>query len=139
MRILLDTNVVLDIALDRIPFSVAASRILEASDFDRVHLFITGSIATDIYYVLRKEEGRETALAFLGDLMKAVDVCAVDKNVLLQALASMFPDFEDAVQNYAAIETSLDIIVTRNPKDFSTSSLMVVLPEEFVKAHIPAG
>ena len=62
MRILLDTNVVLDVAFERQPFYAAASRILDASDFDRIHLFITASMATDVYYVLRKAKGREVAL-----------------------------------------------------------------------------
>ena len=59
MNILLDTNVILDVALDRQPFYEASSTLLRASDFDQTHLFITGSSATDIYYVLRKDKGRE--------------------------------------------------------------------------------
>ena len=62
MRILLDTNVVLDVALEREPFCEAAAKILDASDFRRFHLFITASSATDLYYVLRKEKGREAGL-----------------------------------------------------------------------------
>ncbi len=59
MKILLDTNVVLDVALARQSFCQAAGRILDVSDFVLIHLFITASSATDLYYVLRKEKGRE--------------------------------------------------------------------------------
>jgi predicted nucleic acid-binding protein len=136
MRILLDTNVVLDVAIEREPFEVVAVRILEASDFDRIHLFITASAATDVYYILRKSKGREFALGFLADLLNSVDVCQIDETVLLVALASDFLDFEDAVQNAAAIGSQIEIIVTRNKADYRTSSLTVLSPEEFAAAHL---
>lgn len=136
MRILLDTNVVLDVALEREPFDAAAVQILDASDFDRRHLFITASMATDIYYLVSKSKGREAALEFLADLLDLVDVCQVDRNILSEALASDFLDFEDAVQNAAAIESKIDIIVTRNTADYRTSPLTVLTPEDFVAAHL---
>ena len=100
------------------------------------HLFITASAATDVYYILRKSDGRNTALAFLADLLKVIDVCRVDKSILLEALASGFLDFEDAVQNAAAIDSQIEIIVTRNKADYATSPLTVLTPEEFVAAHL---
>ena len=68
--------------------------------------------------------------------MKVVDVCLVDKDILLAALGSGFVDFEDAVQNAAAIEANIEIIVTRNTTDYRTSLLTVLTPEEFVAAHL---
>jgi hypothetical protein len=93
-------------------------------------------MATDVYYILRKSKGRELTLEFLSDLLRSVDVCQVDKGVLLDALASGFHDFEDAVQNAAAIGSQLDTIVTRNETDYRDSPLMVVSPEDFVAAHL---
>jgi predicted nucleic acid-binding protein len=136
MRVLLDTNVVLDVALEREPFDAAAVRILDASDFDRMHLFITASMATDVYYLVSKSKGRETAIEFLADLLNLVDVCQVDKNILSEALNSDFSDFEDAVQNAAAIESRVEIIVTRNKADYQTSPLTVLAPDEFVVTHL---
>ena len=136
MRVLLDTNVILDIAQERESFYAAAARVLRASDFGRVHLFVTASAATDIYYILRKSDGREAALTFLADLLKVVDVCLVDKDILLAALGSAFVDFEDAVQNAAAIEANVEIIVTRNKMDYTGSSLTVLSPDEFVAEYL---
>lgn len=136
MRVLLDTNVVLDIALKRQPFNENAVRILNASDFDRMHVFITASMATDVYYLVRKSKGREAASEFLADLLDLVDVCHVDRKTLSEALNSGFLDFEDAVQNAAAIESQIDIIVTRNKTDYRTSPLTVLTPDEFVAAHL---
>jgi predicted nucleic acid-binding protein len=137
MRVLLDTNIILDIAQEREPFFATAVRILDASDFDQFHLFITASSATDIYYLLRKSDSREAALAFLSELLETIDVCLVDKNVLSNALGSPFLDFEDAVQNAAAIQSQIEIIVTRNKADYENSQLKVLTPEEFVTIHLP--
>jgi predicted nucleic acid-binding protein len=137
MKILLDTNVVLDIALKRHPFYEAAVEVFEASNFDTVHLFITASIATDLYYILRKEKDHETAIAFITDLLKCMDACKVDKGTLLEAIGSGFPDFEDAVQNFAAVESAVEMILSRNKNDFGSSSLRVLTPDEFVKGHLP--
>ena len=137
MRILLDTNVVLDVALAREPFCRAADAILDASDFRRIHLFITASSATDLYYVLRKEKGHDVGLRFIRRLLESVDACGVDENTLSAAMNSDFRDFEDAVQNAAAVDAGIDVIVTRNQSDFRTSPLTVMSPEEFVAAHLP--
>ena len=136
MRILLDTNVVLDVALAREPFCQAAETILDASDFRRVHLFITASSATDLYYVLRKERGRDVGLRFIRRLLEGVDACSVDKSTLVAAMNSDFLDFEDAVQNAAAVDARIDVIVTRNKADYRNSSLTVMSPEDFVAAHL---
>ena len=137
MKILLDTNVVLDIALARQPFCQTAEKILDASDFDRIHLFITASSATDLYYVLRKEKGREIGLRFIKRLLECVDACNVDEKILIAALTSHFLDFEDAVQNASAVESDIDIIVTRNKADYRTSQLTVLTPDEFALTHLP--
>jgi predicted nucleic acid-binding protein len=136
MRILLDTNVILDAGLEREPFETQAVQILEASDFERIHLFIAASMATDVYYILRKSKGRAAAVEFLEDLLEIVDVCQVDETILVEALASNFDDFEDAVQNAAAIQCGIDIVVTRNKADYRTSPLTVLTPDEFVAAHL---
>jgi hypothetical protein len=124
------------VALKRDPFYHAAATVLKASDFQNIHLFITASSATDLYYVLRKEKGHDIGRRFLLNLLECVDACNVDKPILMAALASGFSDFEDAVQNAAAINGDIDIIVTRNKADYTRSSLTVLTPDEFVAAHL---
>jgi predicted nucleic acid-binding protein len=136
MRILLDTNVVLDVALERDPFYQAALRILNASDFEKTHLFITASSATDLFYVLRKEKGREVGLKFIRSLLECVDACNVDERILIDALESDFLDFEDAVQNTAAIAADIEAIVTRDKSGYKNSPLTVFTPNEFAAAHL---
>jgi len=136
MKLLLDTNVVLDIALKRQPFYKAAARVFDASNFGTVHLFITASIATDLYYILRKQKDHEMAIAFIKDLLTCADACKVDKGTLLEAISSGFTDFEDAVQSFAAVESAVEVILSRNKDDFGSSSLTVLTPIEFVEDHL---
>ncbi len=136
MKILLDTNVILDVALKREPFYQAAAAVFKASDSNDWRLFITASIATDLYYVLRKEKGRDIAWQFIVQLLECVDVCLVNKPILEKALTSGFADFEDAVQNAAADHEGMDIILTRNKADFSMSALPILTPADFVSAHL---
>lgn len=93
MKLLIDTNVILDIALQRVPFAEQASRLFRIAQQQSLHLFITATTVTDLYYYIsRKEKGKDTALAFLKDLLQFVDVASVDKHVILDALYSEMTD-----------------------------------------------
>jgi predicted nucleic acid-binding protein len=136
VRILLDTNVILDVALKREPFYGAAAAILEASDYRDIHLFITASSVTDLYYVVRKEKGHDLGIQFLRNLLDCVDVCSMDKSILLAALSYDFSDFEDAVQSAAAVGDKMDVIVTRNKTDYAKSLVKALSPDEFLAVHL---
>jgi hypothetical protein len=93
-------------------------------------------MATDVFYVMRKIKGKAIGLTFLKDLLDTVDVCKVDKRILLLALESDFADFEDAVQHFAAADTEVEMLITRNKRDYTTASLKVMEPEEFVDIYL---
>jgi predicted nucleic acid-binding protein len=136
VKILIDTNVILDIALERKPFNRFAEKIVEASNFEHFHLYISASTVTDIYYVLRKQLGKPNALTFLQDLFVSVDICKVNKKSILQALSSNFSDFEDAVQYYSALDSGIEMIVTRNASDFLGSAVPITDPQDFVRDYL---
>lgn len=133
MKLLIDTNVILDIALERTPFVVQAALLLKTAQQQSIHLFITATTVTDLYYIIRKEKGKETALAFLKDLLQFIDVASVDKHIILQALDSEMSDFEDAVQAYSARQEAITTIVTRNEEDFTQSGLDIHNPGSCVQ------
>ncbi len=113
---------------------LSRSLFLQVAQQRSIHLFITATTVTDLYYITRKEKGKETALAFLEDLLQFVDVAAVDRNVILQALRSGMSDFEDAIQAYSARQEAISTIVTRNEKDFEQSGLDVYSPSSFLQS-----
>lgn len=137
MKILIDTNVILDIVLERQPFLKHAELLLQTAQRTSTEIFLSATTVTDLYYIIRKAKGRATALDFIKDLMQFVEVAAVDKSVILQALQSNISDFEDAVQEISAKNEEIEIIVTRNESDFTNSILEVHTPESFLKRIIP--
>jgi predicted nucleic acid-binding protein len=133
MKVLIDTNIILDIVLERQPFIKQARRVLQTAQAGIV-LFLTATTITDLYYITRKARGREIALSFIADLLQFVEVAGVDKDVIMQALRSDIADFEDAIQESAAKSQSINVIVTRNETDFENSVLEIHSPESFLKS-----
>lgn len=136
MKILLDTNVIIDVALDRPPFVDHAVQIIEHKNNQEYQLYITTSSITDIYYVTSKHLGKKKSLQFLKELTPIVECCHTDKNVIHKALNSHFKDFEDAVQYFSALNSNIDIIVTRNEKDFKPALIEVLNPKQFVEKYL---
>ena len=139
MKALVDTNVALDVALLRPPHYEHSARVLECARLPGFHLFITASSFTDLCYVLTRHCGVQAAKNFLNDLVGAVDVCPVDKPMILSALRSDFRDPEDAVQHFAAEAFGAEVIVTRNKADFAASTLEVLDPKEFCEKYLHAN
>lgn len=132
-RLLLDTNIILDIALKREPHFELSSKIFELIDKKRIIGYITASTVTDIYYISRKEKGNEIAIEFISNLIEIVDVIGVDKSTIVKALKSNIKDFEDAIQVSAAENYEIEIIVTRNKSDFLNSGLEILTPKELIE------
>jgi predicted nucleic acid-binding protein len=134
MKVLIDTNVILDIALKRQPFFEDAARLLKAAGSPKLQFYITATTVTDLYYIIRKAKGRAEALGFVRDLLVIVDVAGVDRLVILDALDSDLSDFEDAVQCAAAEQENISTIITRNEADFAQSGLTVLSPSAFLES-----
>ena len=133
-KILIDTDVILDFFFDREPFAENAAKILSLCELKEVKGFITPVIISNVYYLLRQTAKHEKVIDKLKMLVSITEIVVIDKEVILQALHSDFKDFEDALQNYAAIiDKEIDLILTRNTKDFKHSSLAVMTPENYIK------
>ncbi len=135
MNVLIDTNVLLDVVLERKSFVGYAEQVFEAAEHHAIDLFMSATTITDLYYITRKEKGHDQPLALIEDLLQCVEVVSVDKAVILYALRSGLPDFEDAVQEGAAKHANISIIVTRNETDFKQSDLDIYPPERFIKRY----
>lgn len=131
--LLIDTNIILDIALKRAPHFEHSSQIFELLDKKQLGGYITATTVTDIYYISRKEKGRTIAIEFISNLIEVVEVLGVDKNIIIEALKSNLPDFEDAVQISAAKFNKIGIIITRNKSDFLNTNLEILSAKEFIE------
>ncbi|HYV25025.1 MAG TPA: PIN domain-containing protein [Pyrinomonadaceae bacterium] len=133
MRVLLDTNVVLDFVLERAPYFEAAAELFELIAAGTVRGFVSGITPINVYYVGRKFVGREKARNRVRDLLIVLETCPITSAALNNALALPFKDYEDAVQHASAIETGLDAIITRDLGDYQNSVLPVFAPVEFLQ------
>jgi len=137
MKILIDSNVAIDLLLERDAFYDSALRVFSLSK-GGFGLFVSASTITDIYYIVRNQKkSKEIALASLKNLLTMVDVAAVTGNEIRQAISLDWGDFEDAVQYAAGEAIAVDYIVTRNKSDFASVALPVVKPDEFLALLIP--
>ena len=130
MRVLIDTNVVLDFLQEREPFVENAAILFERVDAGEIEGFIAATAITNIYYILRKASGKVVAQDAIAQILSDLNICAVDLEVLEQAYSLNFEDFEDAVQYACATVNNLDAIVTRDASGFVNAEIPVVLPDE---------
>jgi predicted nucleic-acid-binding protein len=129
---LFDSDVWLDVLAQRQPFFVVSAQALNRVAQPQVQGYVSGHAVTNIFYILRRQVGSETARKLLSRLLQHLQVASVTDEVIRAALQSSMTDFEDAVTSEAANVAGLEVIVTRNTSDFATSSVSAVLPEEFV-------
>lgn len=133
-KVLIDTDVILDFFFDRQPFSEPAARVLSLCESKEIEGFVTSVIISNVYYLLRQTAPHEKVIDKLKQLILITDVLETGKNVILEAINSGFRDFEDALQNFSAeLNGHIDLILTRNVRDFKNSSLGVMTPENFLK------
>ncbi len=133
IKALIDTNVILDIALKREPFFEYASKVFEKIDDYLLEGYITASSITDIYYIASKQKDKSQARAFLIGLVQILEVIGVDKDIVIDSLECDVPDFEDAIQIFSAKSNFIDIVITRNANDFALSGMKVLTPQEFIQ------
>ena len=130
MRILIDTNVILDILQKREPFFADSYRALRKAIEGDAECLISASAATDIFYMLRKALGSaQQAKEQIEQLVSFADVQGMDIHT---ALMRAMPDFEDAVVDAVAERNGASYILTRNIKDFAGSVVPAILPADFL-------
>ena len=131
---LVDTNVIIDMLLDR-EDADAACAVFDGAERGEYYLHICALSFTTVFYSLRKILSCEDRINALTQLKEALEVAVVDSNVIDMALKSGWKDFEDAVQNFSAVlDPQISSIITRNTKDFKDSSLEVVDSVEFLNS-----
>lgn len=128
MRILIDTDVLLDLALDRKPHAEGAARVLEAVQRGSLSGVVAWHTISNLYYMLSSYADRKQALSFVRDLAAIVEVAPADSATLDVALALDMRDFEDAMQVSAGLAAGVETIVTRNTGDFRKSPIPVASP-----------
>lgn len=140
MKLLIDTNVVLDVLLRREPFFRTAAEVLNLTQRDEVREYVSASAITDIYYIANKQmKDRDAVRDLLKRLLMIVSVAAVSEWEIQNALNLAWGDFEDSVQYSVALLNEMDGIVTRNPSDYQDANIRIWLPEQALELFANEG
>jgi predicted nucleic acid-binding protein len=132
-KIFVDTDVVLDLLAKREPFYKYAARLFTSADEQKLKIYVSSLCFGNLNYILSKQKSVSEARKILSRFKVLVNVLSVDDKIIELALNSDFVDFEDAIQYYCAIESGINIVVTRNLKDFKHATIPVLTAEDFVK------
>lgn len=132
MRVLLDTNIVLDRLLRRLPWFATQADFWQAVRDGRITEYVSATTVTDIFYIARRIIGREAALSAVRECLEAFQICAVDGEVLADAIGLPGRDYEDNVQIVCAGVNALDAIITRDEDGFAASTTPILTPAEAV-------
>jgi len=130
MKVLFDTNVILDFLLDRKPFAEEATKLFQNVEDGQLKGYVAAITLNNLFYIIRKLKGREVADDAVRRIIHGMVICKVDRQTFELALQLNFKDFEDAIQMSCALEQELEIIVTRNIQDFSSSEIRILLPKQ---------
>lgn len=131
MKVLVDTNVLLDVLCERAEFYDDSAAIWTMAEQGRLTAFIAAVSVTNIYYIVRRLGDHRKAMKAVVQLRDIFTPAACDAHVLNQAIDARISDFEDAVQYFTAIHAGADMIITRNVKHFPKGSIPAVTPKEF--------
>lgn len=132
MRVLVDTNVVLDVLLDRRPFADAATQVFALVEESRMEGLLCATTITTVDYLLGQALAPQEARGALERLLGLFEIAPVNRSVLEHALRSRITDFEDAVLEQAGFLAGVDAIITRNVNDFRKSQITVFDPTELI-------
>jgi predicted nucleic acid-binding protein len=133
MRVIFDTNVVLDVLLKREPFAGSATHLFAAVERGELDAFLCATSVTTIHYLACKALGPVKARSLVKKLLALFEIAPVNRLVLESAEELYFADFEDAVLHESARHAGAGAIVTRDPKGFSSASLIVYTPDHLLR------
>jgi predicted nucleic acid-binding protein len=132
VKVLVDTNVVLDIALNRKQFVGCALLLWRLAEQKEITACLSNTSITDIFYIVRKHAGQDKARNFISDILDTFSLVDIDETGFREALSSDMKDFEDAVQYVNCMRNGCDVLVARNKADFVNRS-NVLDPAELIE------
>ena len=134
-RLFLDANIVMDLLEKRQPFCEDAALLFAEAYYKRVQLFVSPMTYAIVSYLLGKNNKAEDVRNLLFNFRQLTHVATSDEQVVDDAIASRFTDFEDALQYYSALKAKTDFIITRNGKDFVESKIPVMTATEYLAMY----
>lgn len=130
-KVLFDTNILLDVFLEREEHFEESATLLASVYQGQIIGYVTSQTYADMYYFLRKYLGASEARKGIQRVFTSFHTIAISEAIIKQSLDSEWKDFEDALQYYAALSSHVEYIITRNVKDFKRGDGVKVLDPTF--------
>lgn len=134
-KLFVDTNIILDLLQKREEFYRESQDLFTLADKKELRLYISSLTIANTHYLLSRQYAAHDARQILSRFKVLVEVLPLDDKVIDLALSSPLKDFEDAIQFCTAIENHMDLIITRNKKDFRQNSLPVMTAKEYLNGR----
>lgn len=131
-NIFLDSDVLLDVLANRKAYVNDAKSILQLGIENKIGIYTSAICFSNTYYLLSKKLGLSAAKKHMAKVKHLLTIIPTSDQAISNSLTSDFPDLEDAIQYFTALEYNIDAIVTRNIKDFKNSDLPVFAPSDFL-------
>lgn len=132
MRVLFDTNIIIDVLLNREPFATDSVKAMNLAEAREIESYLCATTVTTIYYLVARHYDKSHAIEKIATLLKIFDVAPVNYLAIDRAVGSKFSDFEDAVLYESAMLVDADAMVTRNTKDFKAAKLTIYTLDELL-------
>ena len=134
-KLFFDTNIMLDLLGERLPYYDSVAKIATLADNGQVTIIVSALSYATVSYFLIKFENREKSQEKIRKFKVISEICALDESIIEKGLNSNFADFEDALQYFSALYSGCNLLITRNGKDFKESYLPVMTAEEYLVVH----
>lgn len=132
-HVFVDTDIILDLLANRLPYSEESRNLFSAADRGEIKISVSSLSFTNLHYILSKQYSAQQSRKKLIKFKTLVNILPVDDKVIELALSSDFRDFEDGVQYFTSINNNIRILLTRNIKDYKTAEIPIMTAGEYLK------
>ena len=136
MIVLLDTDVLIDVALQREPFFQYSSKVLELAEQKIINAYLAWHSVSNFYYIVESKSKKYKTTDFIRELLQFVLISPTKTKDAIYAATLKIPDFEDALQIAAASTCNAELIITRNIRHYKTSPITAMSPEKYLETLI---
>ena len=131
-KVFVDTDIIYDLLAKRDPFYLAAAQLFTLADEGKVQIYISALSLANLHYLITKQRSEEEAKEILRKFKVLVHIAPLNDKIIDLALNSEFSDFEDAIQYFSALQNEIEVLLTRNLKDYKKAQITVLTAQDFI-------
>ena len=131
-KVFVNTDIIYDLLAKRDPFYLAAARLFTLADEGKIQIFISALSLANIHYLISKQQSKDEAKQILRKFKVLVHVTPLNEKIIDLALNSEFTDFEDAIQYFSALQNEVELLLTRNLRDYKKAQISVLTAQDFI-------